>query len=312
MGENLDLTVECWGIKFQNPVIIASGCWEYDEVISDVFPFKHCGAVVTKTITLDKREGNLMPRTTEVDCGMLNSIGLQNEGIYYYVKKILPKLSSELQIPIITSIAGFSIEEYAGIASHLDREENVAAIEINISCPNLERSKEENLLFAQDAYMSYGVVKAVRESTTKPIIVKLSPDVTDITAVAQAVVDAGADGITVANTYPAMAVDIETRRPKLANIVGGLSGPAIKPLTLKKLWDVYNSVKTVPIIASGGIMDYEDALEYIICGATFVALGTVNFINPRAPLEIVSGIKSYLVHHHLSYAQLIGSLKVDD
>jgi len=312
MGEDLNLTVECWGIKFQNPVIVSSGCWEYDEVISDVFPFKHCGAVVTKTITLDKREGNPMPRTAEVTHGMLNSIGLQNEGIYYYVKKVLPKLSNELQVPIITSIAGFSIEEYAGITSHLDRESQVAAIEINISCPNLERSEEENLLFAQDAYMSYGVVKAVRESTSKPVIVKLSPDVTDITTIAQAVVDAGADGITVANTYQAMTVDVETRRPKLANIVGGLSGPAIKPLTLKKLWEVYNSVKTVPIIASGGIVSYEDALEYIICGATFIALGTVNFINPSAPLDIISGIKNYLVRHNLSYTQLIGSLKVDD
>jgi len=311
MGRDLNLGLECWGIGFQNPVIIASGCIEYDESLSEVFPFRECGALVTKTITLDRRDGNPMPRTTEVDCGMLNSIGLQNEGIYHYVKKILPRISNELQIPIITSIAGFSIEEYASIASHLDREKAVAAIEINISCPNLEKSKDESLLFAQDPYMSYGVVKAVRESTTKPVIVKLSPDVTDIVAIAQAVVDAGADGLTVANTYPAMAVDIETRRPKLGNITGGMSGPAIRPLTLKKLWDVYSNVKDVPIIASGGIMDACHAVEYIIAGATFVSLGTVNFIKPGAVLEVISGIKDYLLRHKMSYKELIGSLKID-
>jgi dihydroorotate dehydrogenase (NAD+) catalytic subunit len=310
MGKNLDLSLECWGIKFQNPIIIASGCIEYDPSLSEIFPFKKCGAIVTKTITLDERDGNPMPRTVEVNCGMLNSIGLQNKGIYHYVKKTLPKISNELQIPIITSIAGFSIEEYAGIASHLDREKAVSAIEINISCPNLKRSKDENLLFARDPYMSYGVVKAVRESTTKPIIVKLSPDVSDIVSVAQAVVDAGADGLTVANTYPGMAIDIETRKPKLGNVTGGVSGPAIKPLSLKKLWDVYTNIRNVPIIASGGIMDAHDALEYIIAGATFVSLGTVNFINPGAVVEIISGIQDYLTRHKLNYSQLIGSLQI--
>ena len=311
MGQDLvDLKVEIAGLTLKNPLIISSGCLEYDKDLEDIIPVNELGALVTKTLTLEPRQGNPSPRTVEVKSGLLNSIGLQNKGLYYYISNILPQLRESVQVPIICSIAGFTIEEYSRLASHLEREEGISALEINISCPNLEKGEKENKIFAQDEYMSYGVVKAVRESTDKPLIVKLSPEVTDIRTIAQAVLDAGCDALTVANTYPALAIDLETRRPRLGTLSAGLSGPAIKPLTLRKVWDVYNIVD-VPIIASGGIMDKNDALEYIIAGASVVSLGTVNFINPRAALEILKGLQNYLKKNNISYEQLRGSLKYE-
>ncbi len=311
MGKDLmDLSVDVSGLKFQNPVVILSGCMEYDDDFQECIPVNQLAAYITKTITLAERSGNPTPRTCEAAAGLINSVGLQNKGLYYYIKETLPELKELINIPIIASIAGFTIEEYASVASRLDKEDTVSALEVNISCPNLEKGISENTIFAQDAYMSYGVVKAVKESTAKPVIVKLAPEVTDIKAIAQAVVDAGCDALTVANTYPAMAVDIKFRRPKLGAVTGGLSGPCIKPLTLKKVWDVHTTVD-VPLIASGGIMNAEDALEYIIAGASLIGLGTVNFINPRAGLEIIKGIRSYLTENKLKYNELIGSLKVE-
>jgi dihydroorotate dehydrogenase (NAD+) catalytic subunit len=311
MGKDIDLRQKIGDLLLKNPLITASGCLEYDEELLELIPLNEFGAFTTKTITLNKMEGNPMPRTCEVASGLLNSIGLQNEGLYDYIGKKLPKLRENLQIPIIASIGGFKIEEFATLASHLDREEGVSAIEVNISCPNIEAQDKWGINFSQDEHMSYGVVKAVRESTTKPLIVKLSPDVTQITAIAQAVVDAGADAVVIANTFPAMAIDIEDRKPKLGNIVGGLSGPAIKPIILRKVWQVYKSGIGVPIIACGGIMTPNDALEYIIAGANFISIGTVNFINPKAGIEILEGIRDYLTQKGLTFNELVGSLKIE-
>ncbi|MDP8234382.1 MAG: dihydroorotate dehydrogenase, partial [Candidatus Saelkia tenebricola] len=225
MGKDLiDFNIDISGLKFQNPVVVLSGCMEYDEELDYLMPLNQLAAFITKTITLDERAGNPMPRTCEVTSGLINSIGLQNKGLYYYLREVLPVLKNKIDLPIVTSIAGFTIKEYASIASLLDKEENISAIEANISCPNLEKGVDGNSIFAQDEYMSYGVVKAIKESTSKPVIVKISPEVTDIRAIAQAVVDAGCDAVTVANTYPAMAVDIKTRKSKLGSVSGGLSG----------------------------------------------------------------------------------------
>lgn len=300
--------VEIANLKLESPLVISSGCFEYSQEMNNLFALDVFGALVSKTITLDEREGNPLPRTCEVSAGLINSIGLQNQGLYHYIREVLPRLKNSLHLPLITSIAGSSLEEFAMLASHLDREEGVSAIEVNISCPNLEREEDGIEIFSQDPIMSYGIVKAVRESTSKPIIVKLSPEVTDIRSIALAVEDAGCDAITVANSYPAMAIDIKTRRSKLGSLSGGLSGPAIKPLTLKKVWEVYSTVK-LPVIASGGIMKAEDALEYIIAGATLLSLGTVNFINPRAGEEILQGIQKYLEENKLTYSELIGALQ---
>ncbi len=308
MGKAM-IPIEIASLKLRSPIILSSGCVECDPSVKTV-PFSKVGAIITKTVTLKECSGNPMPRTSEVDFGLINSIGLQNKGLNDYIDRVLPKIKESLDCLIIASISGFTIEEFAEIATAIDREDVVSAIEVNISCPNLEKDNESGLtIFAQDEHMSYGVIKAVRESSSKPIIAKLSPDVTDIRSVAQAVSDAGADAITVANTYSAMAIDIFTRKPKIAKVTGGLSGPAIKPLTLKRVWDVYNTVD-LPIIASGGIMDYKDGLEYIIAGATLLSIGTANFINPNVAEEIANGIEDYLGERKMEYKDLIGSLEV--
>ncbi len=306
MGKNLpDISIEFAGLKLHTPVLLSSGCCELSQKTLDLLPLDILGAVITKTITLDKQEGNAVPRTCEASSGLINSIGLQNEGLYHYIKKVLPGIMKFTDLPVISSIGGNSMEEYATLASHLEREKGVSALEVNISCPNVG----EKLLFSRDVYMSYGVVKAVRESTDKPVIVKLSPDVADIKDIALAVADAGCDALTVGNTYPALAVDIATRRSKLAAGYGGLSGPAIKPLTMKRLREVFETVR-LPLIASGGIMNSQDALEYIIAGATSVALGSLNFVNPGAARDIVVGIRNYLSDTGTSYRALIGSLRL--
>ncbi|MDP8215874.1 MAG: dihydroorotate dehydrogenase [Candidatus Kaelpia imicola] len=304
------IPVEIASLKLRSPVVLSSGCVEYSPSVSDIVPFSKIGAIITKTVTLRECPGNPMPRTSEVDFGLINSIGLQNKGLDDYLGRILPQIRESLDCRIITSISGFTIEEFANIAAAVDKEDAVSAIEVNISCPNLEKDSEGgSAIFAQDEHMSYGVIKAVRESSSKPVIAKLSPDVTDIRSVAQAVSDAGADAITVANTYSAMAIDIYTRKPKIAKVSGGLSGPAIRPLTLKRVWDVYNTVD-LPIIASGGIMDYKDGLEYIIAGAALLSIGTANFINPGVAEEVAEGIESYLRERGIEYKDLIGSLKI--
>ncbi len=302
----IDLSVEIGRLKLNTPVLVASGTFGYEDEYQALAKENRLGALATKTITLKPRPGNSPPRVVETPSGMLNSIGLQNEGIEDFLQNKIPLLN-KLKIPLIVSIAGERIEDYGQLAQRLDKVKEVSAVEINISCPNVEYGEEGECLFSQDIYMTYGVVKAVRESTDKTIIAKLSPNVTDIVAIAQAAYDGGADALSLVNTFFGMAVDIETKRPKLGNGYGGLSGPAIRPLALYMVHKVAGLIK-LPIIGMGGIVSASDALEFIIAGATAVAVGTGNFINPQITRQIVEGIEEYLKIHKLtSIKDLVGT-----
>jgi len=304
----VDLSVEIGKLKLSTPLWVASGTFGYEDTYEKLTDPSRLGALVTKTVTLKPRPGNSPPRVVETPAGLLNSIGLQNEGVDDFIKNKIRQLA-KFEVPIIVSIAGERIEDYAELAQKLDQVEEVEALEINISCPNVDYGEEGECLFAQDLYMTYGVVKAVRESTRKTIIAKLSPNVTNIVAIAQAAYDGGADALALVNTFLGMAVDIDKKRPKLGNIRGGLSGPAIKPIALYMVYEVAKSIK-LPIIGMGGIISATDALEFIISGATAVAVGTGNFINPRVALEIIEGIEGYLKENRLnSVKELVGTLK---
>ena len=299
-----NLEVKIGKLKLKNPVMVASGTFGYGAEFEDVADIKGLGAIVTKTITRNARVGNKPPRVIETPSGMLNSIGLENPGVDKFVKEKLPSLE-KFKVPIIVSIAGESVEEYEKLAQKLDKVKEIAAIEINISCPNIETTK----LFAQDAKSTEDVVRAVRGATQKTIITKLSPNVTDIVSIAGAAEDAGSDALSLINTITAMAVDIEKKESKLGNITGGLSGPAVKPIALLMSWKVYNRVK-IPVIGMGGIMNGQDAVEFILCGSTAVGVGTANFVNPNAAAEIVKGIKKYLRNNKIKDINtLVGSLK---
>ncbi|MCX5680853.1 MAG: dihydroorotate dehydrogenase [Candidatus Omnitrophica bacterium] len=300
----MNLTVNIGNVKFQNPVTIASGTFGYIKKYAKVSDIKKLGAFIPKTITLNANIGNPSPRIVETPCGMLNAIGIENEGLEYFLRSKLPELE-KLSVPLIVSISGFSTEEFISLAKALTVVPSVSAIELNLSCPNLKNKK----LVAQDASATADLVSRVKRVVAKPIIAKLSPNVTDISEIALAAQDAGADAVSLVNTFMAMAVDIKTKKPVLGNITGGLSGPAIKPIALKMVYDVKKRVR-IPIIAMGGIMTSDDALEFLITGATMVAVGTANFINPKAPLEILEGIKKYMKENKISnIREIIGSLK---
>lgn len=302
----IDLSVEIGRLKLKTPVLVASGTFGYEDDYEKLIENNRLGALVTKTITLKPRQGNPPPRITETPSGILNSIGLQNEGLEEFLEKKLPILS-KYRIPIIVSIAGERFEEYGLIAKKLDKIKEISALEINISCPNIETEGE--CLFAQDIYLTYGAVKAVRESTNKTIIVKMSPNVTDIVSIAQASSDAGADALALINTFFAMDIDIETKKSKLGGLYGGLSGPAIMPIALYMVYKVSKAIN-LPIIGMGGIVSYQDALKFFIAGASCVAVGTGNFINPLLTKEIVEGIEEYLRKHKFkNIKDIIGILK---
>ncbi|MEI6862978.1 MAG: dihydroorotate dehydrogenase [Candidatus Omnitrophota bacterium] len=301
----MNLSVKIGKLKLNNPVMVASGTFgkEYGKFIN----INALGAYITKTITLDPRSGNLPPRVTETMSGMLNSIGLENKGLDDFIVNKLSDLSG-LKIPIIVSIAGDSAREYAILVRRLSECKKVSAIELNLSCPNVKHGSRSGLI-AQDAEAVRDVVGKARQNSPLTLIAKLSPNVTDIAAVALAAEDAGADAVSLINTFPAMAVDINTGRPALGNITGGLSGPAIKPIALKMVRDVYKKIR-IPVIGIGGIVDYKDALEFMICGAAAFHVGTVNFINPEAPIEILKGIKNYLKKKNIiNIEKVTGSLK---
>ncbi len=300
------LEVNVAGIQMKNPVMTASGTFGYGSEYVDFIDLNKLGAVVVKGITSVPWVGNSMPRIFETPSGMLNAIGLQNVGADGFIDKKLPYLRN-FDVPVIVNICGEQVEEYLEITEKLDAADGVAAIELNISCPNLHCG---GLSFGVDPKLTDELVKGVREKTTLPLLVKLSPNVTDITVIARAAESAGADGLSVINTALGMAIDINTRRPQLANITGGLSGPAIKPIALRMVWQVYNAV-SIPIIGMGGIMTGDDAVEFFIAGAAAVAVGTANFINPHASLDVVDGIEEYLDRHGMrSIAELVGSLEV--
>ncbi len=275
-------------IKLKNPVMVASGTFGYAKEFEGLVDLKKLGAIVTKTITIKPRPGNPMPRVCETASGMLNAIGLQNEGVEDFIEEKLPYLS-KIGVPVIVSISGDSIKEFCGLTKRLDREKGVDGIELNISCPNINKGKA---LVAQDKDATYSVVKNVREATSKTLITKLSPNVTDIVKIAKAACKAGTDAVSLVNTFLAMAIDIETGKPKLANITGGLSGPAIKPIALRMVWEVARNIKK-PVIGMGGIMTADDAIEFLLAGAKAVQVGTANFVEPGVCEKIIKGIEKW-------------------
>jgi len=307
------IAVNIGKLKLKNPVTVASGTFGYAEEFKDLINLKQLGAIVTKTITLKPRQGNLPPRTCETPAGMLNSIGLENPGIDLFLEEKLPFLK-KIGIPIIMSIASEDEPgEFIELARRLDRVDSVAALELNISCPNIKVTKSPShqvtKLISQDAGATYNLVKAVRRVTRKTLITKLSPNVTDIADIALAAENAGSDAVSLINTLTGMSIDIQERKPIVATVTGGLSGPAIRPVALRMVWEVYRKIK-IPIIGMGGIIDTSSALEFFIVGATAIGVGTANFINPRVSIEIIRGIKKYLAENKItSIDKLTGSLK---
>jgi len=298
------LGIDIGKIRMKNPVMVASGTFGYGKELTDLVDIEKLGAIVTKTITLKPRTGNKPPRIAETPSGMLNAIGLENDGVDAFIKEKMPYLK-RCNIPVIVSVSAQNAGDFSKLAQKLDKVEGVSALEINISCPNLATKR----LFSQDAGATNNVVKAVRKSTALTIITKLTPNVTDIAKIAKAAEDAGSDAVSLVNTYAGMAVDIDTKKPLLGNIAGGLSGPAIKPLALKAVWDVYNAVK-IPIIGMGGIIEVNDALEFMICGATAVAIGSANFVEPKKSIEIIESLEYYINSNNISdIKDIIGSLK---
>jgi len=302
-----DLSVTIGDLTIKNPVITASGTFGYANELIPFYDPSLLGAIIIKGLSLQPMPGNPPPRIVETPCGLINAIGLANIGIETFIEEKLPSLVN-IKTPIITNIYGHSIKEYAEMAKRIESVDRIAAIEINISCPNVEKG---GLAFGTDPDTAARVTDQVVKNTTKPVIVKLTPNVTDIASIARAVESAGAQAISVANTFLGMAVDVATRQPKLANIIGGLSGPAIKPMALFLVHKVVTNVK-IPVIGVGGIMDYQDALEFIIVGASAIQVGTANFINPKAAIEIVRDITDYCVREKVSTInQIIGSLKTN-
>lgn len=292
-------------LELKNPVMVASGTFGYGEEFSELYDISKLGAVVTKGISLEPRQGNPMPRVVEVSSGLINSIGLENVGLDAFITDKLSFLR-ERGATVIVNVFGESIKEYADIACRLENEDGIHAIELNVSCPNVQ---EGGIQFGAATETVSKLTKAVRRSTTLPIIVKLSPMVTDIAAVAQAAEKGGADAVSLINTVPAMAIDALTRRPKVANVVGGLSGPAIKPVALRQVWQVYNAVK-IPVIGMGGIMNVTDAVEFFIAGSAAVQIGTANFVRPTVAVDIIDGLERYCDENNMpSVADLVGTLQ---
>lgn len=289
MSNEPNLAVEIAGIKFQNPVLVASGTFGCGQEYASFIDLSRLGAIVVKSITLQPYPGNPPPRIAETASGMLNAVGLQNPGVNYFLADCLPYLRQS-GVPVIVSIAGSTVEEYAALAGRLNEAEEVTALEVNISCPNV---KHGGLQFGASAVAAAEVVKAVRAATAKPVIVKLSPNVTSIVEIAQAAADAGADALSMINTILGMVIDIHRRRPVLGNVTGGLSGPAIRPVAIRAVWEVYKAV-SLPIIGMGGVVNARDALAFMMAGARAVAVGTANFLNPRATIEVLEGMATFL------------------
>lgn len=297
-----NLEIEIAGIKMKNPVMSASGCFGYGEEYAAFYDLKEMGALVVKGTTLEPRQGNPPPRLAETPAGILNAVGLQNPGIEQVMAREIPLLK-KVGTPVIINIAGNLEQEYVELARRLDPFEEIQGLEVNISCPNV---KEGGMAFGTDKTAACRLVEAIRSVTSKPLIVKLSPNVTDIIEIARGVEEAGADALSLVNTFMGMAIDIRRKKPHLGNIMGGLSGPAIKPLALRMVWQVSQEVK-IPVVGMGGIVTAEDALEFIMAGAWAVAVGTANFVNPLAIPQIVEGIREFMVENNYdSLTPLVG------
>ena len=303
------MEVEIAGIKLKNPVMTASGTFGYGQEYAPFVDLNRLGAMVLKGITLKPKMGNPPPRVIETPSGMLNAIGLQNVGVEVLIKEKLPYLK-KFNTPVVINISGDTIEEYMELARRLgvvSEEVGVAGLEVNISCPNV---KKRGMAWGTDAQSTYKIISSVRKATSLPLIVKLTPNVTDIKIIAQIAEEAGADAISLINTLVGMAVDIDSRKPKLANVSGGLSGPALKPVALWLVWQVFQTVN-IPVIGIGGIIKVEDALEFIIAGARAIEIGTANFVNPRVTIEIIEGIEKYLIENNIkNINELVGSMKI--
>jgi dihydroorotate dehydrogenase (NAD+) catalytic subunit len=303
-----DLTVRIGGLTLKNPVMTASGTFAYGEEYSRYFDLGRLGALVVKGLSLEPRGGNPPPRIVETAAGMLNAIGLQNIGVRAFVAEKLPWLR-QFDIPVVANVYGETTTEYCQVCELLDRSAGVHALEINISCPNV---KKGGVAFGADPDTASDLIRQVRSATGLPLIVKLTPNVSDITRVAQGVEEAGADAVCLINTLTGMAVDAETRLPRLRNITGGLSGPAIKPVALRMVWQTAKAVR-IPVIGCGGILNAADALEFFIVGARAVQVGTANFVDPLACVHIIEGIEDYLRRHELEgMGELIGTLREGD
>ena len=299
------LSVNIAGIQMKNPVMTASGTFGYGQEFASLVDLNRLGAIIVKGLSLEPSAGNPPPRTVETPGGMLNAIGLENIGLDRFVQEKLPFLRT-LDAPVIINIYGDEIAAYGELAKRVGKIEGIAGIEVNISCPNVQAG---GVAFGKDPKSAFDVVEAVRKKTGLPLIAKLSPNVTDIKMIARSVEEAGADAVSLINTITAMAVDVHKRKPKLHNITGGLSGPAIKPVALRMVWEVTQTVR-VPVIGIGGISDVEDVLEFMIVGASAVQIGTANFVNPRATTEIIDGLISYLKENDIDdIGQIIGTLQ---
>ena len=290
-----DLSVDLGGLRMQNPVTVASGTFGYGREYADYVDLRRLGAITCKGIRLDPVEGNPQPRIAEVRGGMLNAIGLQGPGVEGFVRDALPFLRA-LGVPAICNIWGLSVDEYAEVARRLSAEEGVSALELNVSCPNVHGG---GAAFGTDPRTLSAVVSAARAATRLPLLVKLAPNVPDVTVFARAAEEAGADALSISNTIPAMVIDIERRRPFLGNVQGGLSGPALHPVAVRLVWQAAAAVR-IPILGMGGIVEPSDAIELLCAGATAVAVGTANFTDPATPLRVVDGIRDYMVRHGLA------------
>jgi dihydroorotate dehydrogenase (NAD+) catalytic subunit len=300
-----DLSVNINGLLLQNPVMTASGCFGYGEEFADFIDLNRLGGIVVKGTTLEHREGNNYPRMVETASGMLNSVGLQNKGVDYFIKEIYPRIKA-YKTAIFVNVSGSKLEDYVKVAEKLNPLDKIAGIEVNISCPNV---KEGGLAFGVSCPAASQVTKEIRKVYDRHMMVKLSPNVTDIREIAKAVEDAGADSVSLINTLLAMAIDIKTRRPKLATGTGGLSGPCIKPVAVRMVYQVSRAIK-IPVIGMGGIMNADDAIEFMLAGATAVQVGTANFIDPQITIKIIDGIKAYLKDHNFNSArELIGKIE---
>lgn len=302
----VDLSVDLGFLKLKNPVLAASGTFGYGLEFKPFYDLELLGGFVVKGLYYNAKEGNRPPRLVETASGLINSIGLQGVGIEAFCEEVLPELAG-LKTAVIVNVCGEDEDEYARVAEYLSRHKGIAALELNISCPNV---REGGRCPAQDPESTFRTVKKVKQACSFPVITKLSPNVTDITEIALAAENAGSQAISLVNTILAMAVDLETRKPKLGNILGGLSGPAIKPIALRMVFQVAGAVK-IPVVGMGGIFTAEDALEFMMVGASAVQVGTANFIDPDACLRIIQGMEKWAENHGIfRISRVIGSLKV--
>ncbi len=301
-----DLKVKIGALEFKNPVLTASGTFGYGHEFQDFLNISRLGGIIVKGTTLEPRQGNPYPRMAETPSGMLNAVGLQNKGIDVFINEIYPQIK-HFDTNIIVNVSGSKLEDYIAVVEKLNHLDRIPAIELNISCPNV---KQGGMAFGTSCTSAAEVTKAVRAAYKKTLIVKLSPNVTNIAEIAKAVEDAGADSVSLINTLLGMAIDAETRRPVLSTITGGLSGPCIKPIALRMVWQVSKAIK-IPVVGLGGIMNATDAVEFLLAGATAVQIGTANFIDPAISEKIVDGIGEYCTRHNIAaVTELIGALKI--